>query len=139
MLRLLKPSLITLLLLASAPALACRDAFHSHEQRLAESDVALVARVSGVLVPLLERPEIRDNINAGIAGVLADHTVRLAVIQSLKGQSQSVILVDVTQCNGSVYAEIGAKVYAYRFGTSWHLVGTPPVQAPENAGAGDES
>jgi hypothetical protein len=118
-----KLSLIVLLLL-SPPALACRDAYQSHAQRLAASELAVVARVSGVLVPTLEQPEIRGRDDAETLAIFANRKIRLAVIRQLKGQLPTEITIEVTQCSGSLAAKIGDKVYAYRIASQWRVIST---------------
>jgi len=124
-----KPLLLAIAFL-SGPALACRDAYQSHEQRLAASDVAVIARVSGILVPSLELPETRGRSDAATLSLFADRQIRLAIINQLKGQSSPEFTINVTQCAGSLDAKIGEKVFAYRIANQWRVV------SPSNPASG---
>ena len=122
--RLALPALIILLLVGRSPdAFACREAERTHETRLAAADVAAVARVSAVSAPSLERPDYddeRDRISS------FERTIRLVVVQPLKGNPSKRIELTLSHCQGSLSAEVGLLVYVYEIHGQWRITSNPP-------------
>ena len=108
-------------------ALACRDFYPTHKARMDVAKIALVARVSGVLVPALEREDYDDNRD-WTSFVYSPRTVRLVVTSTLKGETPKRLELVIEQCNGSLNATIGSAVHAYKIHGKWRL--DPTSDAP---------
>jgi len=114
-------------------AYACRDAHRTHEERLAVSRTALVARVSAVAIPAIEEDGYEELRDFPLV-VTSPRTVRLTVMKSLKGKSPRVFEIVATECNGSTHAEAGSLLYVYKIHGDWRLSPAPPLFAALEVG-----
>ena len=122
MLKLLIPAILASAFSPSASA--CREAYRTDEARLAAADVAFVARVSGVQSPALEREGYSDPSN-WIDAVYSPRTIRLVLTRRIKGKPSRVVELEISQCNGSLDADVGASVTAYNIHGQWWLRKSP--------------
>jgi hypothetical protein len=113
---------ILVLLFATLPvsAFACRTPYQTHSQRLGASDLAAVARVSGIRSAALEADTYVDAEKFPII-FESERTIRLVVIQRLKGDPPKLIEITIDHCQGSLSAEFGGLVAAYRIDGQWRL------------------
>lgn len=106
--------------LVHADANACRDAYRTHEVRMEKAEIALVARVSGVLIQSLERDEYvdaRDSINL----FRTSRTVRLVATRKLKGNSSNLLELVISHCDGALNAVVGKEVTVFKIDGRWRL------------------
>ena len=108
-------------------AFACRYVDWTHSKRVQHSEIAVTALVSGIAVPALEEKTI-SAVNAPFIATLSPRVIRLVVTEFHKGTPSTLLELTVSQCKGSLSAEIGHLVYAYKEGSDWRLL---PVEDSE--------
>jgi hypothetical protein len=116
--------LLALCIASPVHAYACREPFPTDGARLDAADVALVARVSGVQVRALELDSY-DDLSDWPQAVLSPRTIRLVVTRHLKGESPKLLALEIENCHGSLDAEVGGSVTAYKIHGEWWLYKTP--------------
>jgi hypothetical protein len=116
--------MVLVLSLAAADVSACRDAYHTHEARLENAVVAFTGRVSGAYLPSIEEVSYIDERDA-IRVFHLPRTVRLVLINPLKGSPPKVSELVIQSCNGAINGNIGREVNVYKISGEWHLVAAP--------------
>ena len=120
------------LALFPASVMACREL--SQEKQFDLADTVVVGWISSASIPALEAtpPNERLVFDSILNG---SRTFRVVVAETRKGAAKPVEVMDVSYCNGSLN-NVGDRVIAYRFGSSWRIRRLPffSVPAPESNG-----
>lgn len=121
------------LALLSADGKACRDEYRTNQSRLDAAEIAVTAKVSALALPQMEKKEFADSLEQ-TSFFRSFWTVRLVVINTLKGSPDRVMELVVHSCHGGGMAEIGRSVNAYKIGSHWRLA--PSKEEPNTQSNG---
>lgn len=116
-----KPALLALLFLCG-PSVACSVPPTTSDQRFSGAKNVYVGFISSVVLDLSDEA-LRDESHGQILafGYRAPKTLRLVVVQTLKGEAADVKNIQWDFCSTGASPELGSRVTAFESANGWYL------------------